>query len=97
MQQQQNKLHLKKKTHFVLEIFKTQPFPKQKWEIATMRLSPAEIKFIQDSVAMRFQENDKNENEKDLNETCEDIALQRTDISKIPRIKVTEKNGEFYR
>ena len=58
-----------------------------------VHLSPADIKFSQDSVAMSFQDKSK----KNLNQTCEEIALGEIELSDFPRIRVTKRNGKYYR
>ena len=54
-------------------------------------LSPAEVHFTQDSVAMCFQ------NENELNKTCEEIAKNNMSAAEFPNIRVLDENGKYFR
>ena len=54
-------------------------------------ISPEDVKFTQDSVAMCFQNNDE------LNKTCEEIAKNNLSVAVFPRIRVLNIDGEYFR
>ena len=54
-------------------------------------LSPAEVLFTQDSVAMCFQ------NENELNKTCEEIAKNNLSATDFPNIRVLVEDGKYFR
>jgi len=54
-------------------------------------ISPKDVKFTQDSVAMCFQ------NGKELNKACEEIAKGNLSASAFPNIRVLNIDGQYYR
>ena len=55
------------------------------------RLSPADIKFTQDSVAMCFQ------NDTEINAALEEIAKGSLAVTSFPKIRIRDQDGEYYR
>ena len=58
-----------------------------------LRISPADVKFTQESIAMSFQDEDR----PDLNSTCEKIAKKELEVSSIRTIRVVNINGIYNR
>ena len=56
-----------------------------------LTLSPSNIKFAQDSIAMCFQ------NDKDVNATCEEIVKGNIKVTDFPPIYVRYIEGEYFR
>jgi len=54
-------------------------------------ISPEDVKFTQDSVAMCFQNDDE------LNKTCEEIAKGNLSSSAFPDIRVLKIDENYYR
>ena len=62
-------------------------------ERIVFHVSPADLRFTQDSIEMSFQNN----NLPDLNATCEKIAKKVFSEHKIPTMRVVNVNGIYYR
>ena len=58
-----------------------------------LRISPADVKFTQETIAMSFQDKDL----PNLNSTCEKIAKKELAISTIRMIRVVNINGIYNR
>ena len=56
-----------------------------------MILSPSEIRFTQDTIAMCFQ------NDKEVNVTCEEIVKGNIKVSDFPYIRVLYREGYYFR
>ena len=54
-------------------------------------LSPAEVKFTQDTVGQCFQ------NDNELNKTCEDIVKNIVSVRNIKKIRVVLMDDKYYR
>ena len=58
-----------------------------------IRVSPADVKFTQDSIAMSFKDKDR----PDVNSTCVKIAIEELAVSSIPAIRVVNIRGVYNR